>query len=108
MGNFSTIHIFGFGDTQIIGKENNGIVKSTELTTLPAFVDHVKTFLPATGVTLTDYHVIHIFNKTDVRYLGKQTEDKKENTSFSVRWNQVNEVILNDLVNEIISKLPTQ
>lgn len=108
MENFSTIHVFGFGDTQIIGKDNNGMVKSTELTTLPTFIDHVKTFLPATGVTLTDYHVIHIFNSSDVRYLGKQAQDKKENTSFSVKWNQLNEVILNDLVNEIISKLPTQ
>lgn len=108
MSNFSTIHVFGFGDTQIIGEVNNGTVKSSELTTLTAFVDHVKTFLPSTGVTLTDYHVIHIFNTMDVRYLGQGTEDRTIDTSFSVNWNQIDETILNNLVNEIISKLPTE
>ena len=106
MANFSTIHVFGFGDTQIIGKDNKGMVKSSELTKLETFVTHVKTFLPATGVTLTDYHVIHIFDKNEVKYLGQQAQDKKANTSFSVKWAQINEVILNEFVDEIISKLP--
>jgi hypothetical protein len=107
MKKFSTIHIFGYGETQIIGKDNNGKVQSSELESLQPFVDHVKTFLPATGVTLTNYHVIHIFQGSDVRYLGVGTEDRKEETSFSVKWEQLNQVILDVFVNEIISKLPT-
>jgi hypothetical protein len=107
MKKFSTIHVFGYGETQIIGNEHNGKVQSSELTSLTDFVDHVKTFLPATGVTLTNYHVIHIFQGSDVRYLGVGTEDRKENTSFSVKWEQLNQVILDVFVNEIISKLPT-
>lgn len=108
MTNFSTIHIFGFGDTQIIGDTVNGIVPSLELTTLTAFVDHVKTFLPATGVTLTDYHVIHIFNNMDVRYLGQGTEDRTITTSFSVNLGQIDHTLLTALVDEIISKLPSE
>lgn len=106
MKQFSTIHIFGHGQVQIIGKENNGTVNSSELTTLQPLVDHVKTFLPATGVTLTDYHVIHIFKKMDVRYLGKQSEDKKANTSFSVKIDLLDQVIFDTFVNELITKLP--
>lgn len=106
MEKFSTIHIFGFGDVQIIGKENNGTVKATELTTLQTLVDHVKTFLPATGVTLTDYHVIHIFNKMDIRYLGRQAENNEEKTSFSVEINTVDQGILEAFVNELVSLLP--
>ena len=106
MKQFSTIHIFGYGETQIIGETNNGKIPSLSLTTLVPFVDHVKTFLPESGVTLTDYHVIHIFEGSDVRYLGVGTEDRKEETSFSVKYDQINTVILDTFVNEIISKLP--
>ena len=102
MGQFSTIHIFGYGETQTIGQTNNGKVVSSSLTTLTSFVDHVKTFLPSTGVTLTDYHVIHIFEGTDVRYLGQGTEDRTVETSFSVTWSQIDQTLLTALVDEII------
>jgi hypothetical protein len=102
MGQFSTIHIFGYGETQIIGGTNNGKVPSLSLTTLVPFVDHVKTFLPESGVTLTDYHVIHIFDGMDVRYLGQGVEDRTEETSFSVGFDQIDQTLLTALVDEIV------
>jgi hypothetical protein len=102
MGQFSTIHIFGYGETQIIGDANNGKVPSSSLTTLVPFVDHVKTFLPESGVTLTDYHVIHIFDGMDVRYLGQGLEDRTVQTSFSVGLNQIDQTLLTALVDEIV------
>jgi hypothetical protein len=102
MGQFSTIHIFGYGETQIIGETNNGKVSSSSLTTLVPFVDHVKTFLPESGVTLTDYHVIHIFDGMDVRYLGQGLEDRTVQTSFSVGLNQIDQTLLTALVDEIV------
>jgi hypothetical protein len=108
MKQFSTIHIFGYGETQIIGETNNGKILSSSLTTLVPFVDHIKTFLPESGVTLTDYHVIHIFEGSDVRYLGVGTEDRKEETSFSVKYDQIDITLLDTLVNEVISLLPSE
>jgi hypothetical protein len=108
MKQFSTIHIFGYGETQIIGETNNGKILSSSLTTLVPFVDHIKTFLPESGVTLTDYHVIHIFEGSDVRYLGVGTEDRKEETSFSVNYDQIDITLLDTLVNEVISLLPSE
>ena len=102
MGQFSTIHIFGYGETQIIGETNNGKIPSLSLTSLTPFVDHVKSFLPATGVTLTDYHVIHIFDGMDVRYLGQGVEDRRVETSFSVKFDQIDQTLLTTLVDEII------
>lgn len=101
MSQFNTIHLFGFGDAQIIGKDNNGTVKSDTLTTLEAFVDHVKTFKPE-EVVLTDYHVIHIFNGMDIRYLGKSTENKEDKTDFIVNISELDSAILDALVNELI------
>lgn len=101
MSQFNTIHLFGFGDAQIIGKDHNGTVKSDTLANLQAFVDHVKTFKPE-EVVLTDYHVIHIFNGTDVRYLGKGTGNNQDKTDFIVGVSELDSVILDNLVNELI------
>jgi hypothetical protein len=106
MSTFNTIHIFGFGDTQVIG-EKKGTVKSDSLTKLLAFVNHVKTFKPE-DVTLTDYHVIHVFNGTTVRYLGKGTENKKDKTSFSVEVSKLTASILNDFAAEAVASIPAK
>ena len=102
MSQFNTIHLFGFGDTQIIGKDNDGTVKSDTLANLTAFVDHIVTFKPE-EVVLTDYHVIHIFNGMDVRYLGKGTENQEDKTDFIVGMTEVDETILANLVDELIT-----
>lgn len=101
MSAFNTIHIFGFGDVQIIGRENKGAIKAEELTNLTAFIDHIKSFKPE-EVTLTDYHVIHIFNGAEVRYLGKQSEVRTDVTDFTVGMSSIDSTILDSLVNEII------
>lgn len=104
MSTFNTIHIFGFGDTQIIGTENNGIVKSNTLTSLQTFIDHIKTFKPE-DVILTDHHVIHIFNNMSVRYLGKGTEVRTDKTDFIINFSDIDTVILDNLVNEVVTSL---
>ncbi len=104
MSTFNTIHIFGFGDTQIIKEDINKSVKASELTTQTVFVDAIKTLKPA-DVVLTDYHVIHIFEGNSVRYLGKPTQVKTDKTSFSVEWADVPTSLLNALVTEIESKI---
>ena len=100
MSTFNTIHIFGFGDTQLIGKDTNGTVKGDTLIKQQALIDHIKTFKPA-DVVLTDHHVIHIFGTTDVRYLGKGTDVRKDKTSFSVKHSDLNAAILNDFITEL-------
>lgn len=106
MAKFNTIHVFGFGDTQIIG-EKNGTVKADTLTKLTAFIDHVKTFKP-TDVTLTDHHVIHVFEDREVRYLGRAAEDKKAKTSFSVKIADVDSTILTEFVDELSAAVPVE
>jgi hypothetical protein len=101
MSQFNTIHLFGFGDTQIIGKDNNGTVKSDTLTNLQAFVDHIVSLKPE-EVILTDYHVIHIFNEMDVRYLGRGTEDNQDKTDFIVKMADIDALLLSNLVDELI------
>jgi hypothetical protein len=97
---FNTIHIFHFGQVQIIGKDVNTSKGADSLTTVDDFIDHVKSFKPQ-DVVLTDYHAIHIFNNFDVRYLGKSTDNKEEKTSFSVKFKDIDKAKLNPLVAEL-------
>ena len=101
MAAFNTIHVFGFGDTQLIAKEKSGTVKSATLTKLQAFIDHVKTFKPA-DVVAAEAHVIHVVGDRDVRYLGR-TENREDKGSYSVKITELNTTIYNDFVNELVA-----
>lgn len=104
MSQFNTIHLFGFGDAQIIGKETNGTLKSSTLTTLTEFIDHIKTFKPE-DVILSDYHVIHIFNGMDVRYLGKREDSNQDKLDFTIKIADIDTALLTALVEELVAKV---
>jgi len=104
MAKFNTIHVFGFGDVQLIG-EKKGTIKADTMTKLTALVDHVKTFKPE-DVTLTDYHVIHIFNGESVRYLGVRAEDTTAETL--VKISEVDATILEEFIAELEAAIPVE
>ncbi len=97
---FSVIHIFRFGTAQIVSDVLGKQVPVSGLANLDTFVSHIKGFKPE-GVVDTPYHVIHVFNGREVRYLGKCTDNKMDKLSFSVKWSDVNISLLESVVNEI-------
>ena len=62
MATWSTLHIFGYGETQLIGTDFNKKVPSTALTTLAAVVANVYSFKPEGNTAPEEYHAINIFN----------------------------------------------
>jgi hypothetical protein len=100
MENYKTIHLFSFGNNQIINVEENNSVSSEQLTKLTPFIDYIKTLAPS-KVVITDYDVIHIFNEDTVRYMGEPTENRDDKTSFIIQWKKFDKTTLNELVNEI-------
>jgi hypothetical protein len=98
---FNTIHIFGFGSTQFIGNGKNYSVPSSELTTVQDVIDDVKSKKPQDKV-VSDLHGINIFDGLKVSFMGKE-----KNSSFSIKFNEIDSTKLTALVNELISKEPT-
>jgi len=88
------IHIFGYGESQIISETLNYKAELTKFTKLQAVVDDVKSKKPA-DVEAKDYHAINIFADNKVSYL---TNDKK--SSFSCKFSDINQTKLNALVAE--------
>lgn len=70
MENF-TIHIFGYGETQINSNEFSKKITTTELIKVQPLVDAIWNKKPLDLETEEKYHVIHIFNHNDIRFVSK-------------------------------------
>jgi hypothetical protein len=92
MENF-TIHIFGYGETQINSKDLSVKVKTTELTKVKALVDKVWSKKPQDSNAEQNYHVIHCFGHDDVRYGSKK--------GFSLKKDQELKPLIDALITEL-------
>jgi hypothetical protein len=103
MAQFKTIHIFAYGETQLIGGENDGKLASSTLTTQQALIDHIKGFMPADVLDMP-YHAIHLHYGSKASYLGRG-EALKEKTSFHVSWDQLDATLIDALSDELAAAL---
>lgn len=79
---WSTIHIFGFGTTQLIAKELNKQVPSSNLTTLNAVIENIYSLKPTDIVASTDFYAINLFNDMKASVLPKNKDSKPFNVKF--------------------------
>ena len=99
MENF-TIHIFGYGETQINSKDLSVKVKTTELTKVQALVDKVWSKKPQDSNAEQNYHVIHCFGHDDVRYGSKD--------GFSLKKDAELKPLIDALITELETKKPQE
>ena len=95
MENF-TIHIFGYGETQINSKDLSVKVKTDSLTKITALIAGIFAKKPADNTAIiTEFHAINLFNYNDVRWMSKQGFDVK------------NDADLKPLIDDLIAELQT-
>lgn len=97
MKNFNTIHIFGYGETQLISADSNKKVATSALTKVQAVIDNIYSKKPADNNAGTEYHAINIFNGMFADFMPK-TKDEK---SFRVKYEDLDANLINELVTEI-------
>ena len=97
MATYNTLHIFGYGETQLITDTENKKVPSSELLSLQAVVDNVYSKKPADNNADTNYHAINIFNTMFADWLPSEKDQK----SFRVPYGDLNEALIDTLVAEI-------
>jgi len=94
MENF-TIHIFGYGETQINSEELSVKVATDTLTTVTPLVEAIYAAKPVDNTApISPFHAINIFGYTDVRWVV-------EDNSFTVE----NDAELVPLINALIAEL---
>jgi len=81
MENF-TIHIFGYGETQINSKEVSIKVKTTDLKKVQPLVDAIWGKKPEDSLAEQKYHAINIFGHNDIRWMSKNGFDLKDEESL--------------------------
>ena len=92
----NVIHIFGYGECQIISDTVNFKANVSEFKKLQAVIDDVKSLKPA-EVDMKEYHAINIFGGKKADYLSKESENKG---GFSVKFDKLNATKLNALIAE--------
>jgi hypothetical protein len=84
MENF-TIHIFGYGETQINSKEFSVKVVTTTLQTVTPLINSVWNKRPEGSTAEENYHVINFFNYKDIRWVSKdgfKLKDQQDLVTF--------------------------
>lgn len=98
-----TIHIFGYGESQIISEEVNFKAPVGSFTKLQAVIDNIKSLKPA-DKTDADYHAINIFSDGNVNYMARRAEGAilgtQNTSSFSVKYTDLDTQKIYDLVVE--------
>lgn len=101
-----TIHIFGYGEAQIISKDLSFKTSIGRFTKLQAVIDDIKSKKPINKIA-SDYHAINIFGELKVNYIAKLLPNVKikdrENSNFSFDISEINTTKLNELIIEFTS-----
>lgn len=100
MSKFNTIHVFSYGETQVIGKDVNYKHANTELTTLQALADEVYSKKPADSDASAAFGLINIFHNMFVDFRPQSGK------GFRVEYKNVDEAKINALVDEVLSRKP--
>jgi hypothetical protein len=88
-----TLHIFGYGETQINGDEFSVKVKTDTLTKVQPLVDAVWSLKPADSTAVQQFHAINVFDFNDVRYMTKD--------GFNVKVTPALKTLIEDLIAEL-------
>jgi LPS sulfotransferase NodH len=96
---WSTLHIFGYGETQLIGKDLNKKVPTLVLTTVQAVIDNVYSFKPEGNTATEQYHAINIFNNM---FADWQTAQQGVE-GWRVQYPELDATLIDALVAEIIA-----
>ena len=97
MSNFNTIHIFGYGETQLISADSNKKMPTSVLTKVQAVIDNIYSKKPADNNAGTEYHAINIFSDMFADFMPKTKGEK----SFRVKYEDLDAELINELVDEI-------
>lgn len=95
---FNTLHIFGYGESQLIGENFNYKVPNSELPACQPVVDNVYSKKPADSDASADYHAVNIFHDMFADY------QPKTGSSFRVPYAELDALLIDALAAEIVAK----
>lgn len=98
----ATIHIFGYGEAQIISEKTNFKAPVEKFTKLKAVIDNIKGKRPADKES-AEHHAVNIFTGLKADFIAKKSAketDAKKNNSFSVKYEDLDAKRIEALIAE--------
>lgn len=95
MEKYNTIHIFGYGQDQLITDTENKLVDSDLCPSAQAVVDMIYTHKPVDNAATLNYRTINIFNELFVDY------SDEEGNHFRVDYSELDVTLIDTLISEI-------
>ena len=96
MAIYNTLHIFGYGETQVITDTENKKVATDSIVGVQALVDDLYSKKPADNPATSDYRVISIFNDMFADY------SDEEGNHFRVDYSELNATLIDAVVLEVL------
>ena len=96
MAIYNTLHIFGYGETQVITDKENKKVATDSIVGVQDLVDEIYSKKPADNPATTDYRVISIFNDMFADY------SDEEGNHFRVDYSELNAALIDAVVLEVL------
>ncbi len=101
MATFNTIHIFGYGDVQIIVEKTNNIKKYSDLTKVKAVVDKIYALKPTENTATSEYHAVNIFADMHIDFIPKIMDETAK--PFRIKTSDIDAKALTALVTELLA-----
>jgi len=91
---YNTLHIFGYGECQVITETENKKVPTSDCPSAQAVVDMIYALKPTDNNAGTDYRAINIFN-------GMFADYQSPDGNFRVDYAELDSALIEQLVTEI-------
>ncbi len=98
-----TIHIFGYGETQIIKKDVNFKTKTSDLTKVQPLLDALWAEKPEDVTGGDDFQSVTFFNYDLKQWLGK-----KDEASFRIKGEDTLVALIDELIAEMTALIPQE
>ena len=96
MAIYNTLHIFGYGETQVITDKENKKVATDSIVGVQLVVDDLYSKKPADNPATTDYRTITILNDMFPDY------SDEEGNHFRVDYSELNAALIDAVVLEVL------
>ena len=96
MAIYNTLHIFGYGETQVITDTENKKVATDSIVGVQALIGDIYSKKPAGNAATTDYATISILNDIFANYSDEQ------GNSFRVDYSELNAALIDAVVLEVL------
>jgi hypothetical protein len=96
MAIYNTLHIFGYGETQVITDTENKKVATDSIVGVQLVVNDLYSKKPSDNPATTDYRTITILNEIFASYSDEQ------GNSFRVDYSELNAALIDAVVIEVL------